>query len=34
MKMASDGFLVELVAEFSVFEILVSGVEINKIYGI
>lgn len=32
--MASDGFLVELVAELSVFEILVSGVEINKNYGV
>lgn len=29
MKMASDGFLVELVAELSVFEISVSGAEIN-----
>lgn len=32
--MASDGFLVELVAELYVFEILVSGVEINKNYGV
>lgn len=29
MKMASDGFLVELVAELSVFGISVSGAEIN-----